>query len=201
MQAVERFRERRIMPGRLVRVAAGFDEGAHRVGGFRLAEQDAVHAAAEDLAELPGIEAHIRLVGAVHRRFDDHRGRAVAGAGRAAIDEAAHVFGEPGHVEGAVLHADIDVVGPGAGILDALRMGQHVAGMRAGVVDRLVRREQLDGAVDARCHQFPPSCTGRATRLQAATASIATPTEPSAAGSPTSAESGPIITGPASSPR
>ena len=53
----------------------------------------------------------------------------------------AHVFGEPGHVERAVLHADIDVVGPGAGILAALRVGQHMAGMGADVIDRLVLRQ------------------------------------------------------------
>ena len=57
-----------------------------------------------------------------------------------------------GHVEGAVLHADIDVVGPGLGVLAALLVGQHVAGMRAVVVDRLVGFQQLDGAVDALGH-------------------------------------------------
>ena len=60
-------------------IAAGFHEGAHRVGGLRLAEQDAVHAAAEDLAELPGVVADVHLVGAVHRRLDDHGRGAVAG--------------------------------------------------------------------------------------------------------------------------
>src|SRR5262245_11562244 len=40
---------------RIVRVAAGFHEGPHRIGTFRLAQKDAMHAAAEDLAELPGV--------------------------------------------------------------------------------------------------------------------------------------------------
>ena len=115
-----------------------------------------MHAAPEDLAELPGVEADIRLIGAVHRRLDDDRRRAVSRAGRPAIDQAAHVLGQPGHVEGAVLHADIDVVGPGAGILATLRVGQHVAGVRAVVVDRLVLRQQFDGPVDASRHGGSP---------------------------------------------
>jgi hypothetical protein len=53
------------------------------------------------------------LVDAVDRCLDDHRRRAMAGARRPAIDEAAQILGEPGHIECAVLHADIDVVGPG----------------------------------------------------------------------------------------
>ena len=57
----------------------------------------------------------------------------------------------------AVLHADIDVVGPGAGIVAALRVGQHVAAMRAVVVDRLILRQQFDGAVDAVGHNGSPS--------------------------------------------
>src|SRR5258708_640410 len=111
-----------------------------------------MRAAPEDLAELPGIVADMAFVDAVDRRLDDDRRGAVPGAGRAALDEALEVFGEPGHVEGAVLHPDIDVIGPGAGILAALRAAQHMAGMGAEVIDRLVLRQQLDGAVDAAAH-------------------------------------------------
>jgi len=113
------------------------------------------HAAAEDLAELPGVEPHIRLVRAVHRRFHDDCWRAVARAGDAAIDQATHVVRKAGHVESAVLHADIDVVGPGGGVGQALRMGEHVAGMRADIVDRLALRQEFDRAVDAAGHGVP----------------------------------------------
>src|SRR5436309_1540085 len=53
---------------RVVWVAAGFDEGPHRVGGFRLAQQDAMRAAAEDLAKLPGVVTHMGGVDSIHRR-------------------------------------------------------------------------------------------------------------------------------------
>ena len=55
----------------MVRIAAGFDKGADGIRRFGLTQQDPVHAAAEDLAELPGVEAHIGSVGAVDRRLDD----------------------------------------------------------------------------------------------------------------------------------
>ncbi len=138
-----------------MRVAAGFHEGAHGAGGFRLAQQHAMHAAPEDLAELPGIVADVLRIGAVHRRLHHHRGRPVARARRPAGDQAEHVLGQTGHVEGAVLHADIDVVGPGLRVLPPLRVGQHVAGMVAGVVDRLPRREQFDRPVDPWRHGIP----------------------------------------------
>ena len=114
----------------MVRIAAGLDEGPHRIGGLRLAQQDAVGAAAEDLAELPGVETDIRLVRAVHRRLDDDSRRAMSGPRRSAIDHAAQIFREARHVERAVLHADIHVVGPGRRIDAALRAGQHVAAVR-----------------------------------------------------------------------
>src|SRR5437764_9991289 len=135
-----------------MRVAAAFDKGAHGADRLGLAQQNALHAAAEDLAELPGIKPDIRLVDAVDRRLDNDGGRAVAGAGRAALDQALHVFGEPGHVEGAVLHADIDIIGPGAGVLAALRSGQHMPAMAADIIDRLVLRQELDGSVDPAGH-------------------------------------------------
>jgi hypothetical protein len=132
--------------------AAGADELLDRIGRLGLAEQDAVHAARQDLAELPGIVGDVGSVDAVDRCLDDDGGRPMAGVGRPAIDQAAHVFAERRHVEGAVLHADIDVVGPGLGVLSALLVGQHVAGMRAVVVDRLTGFQELDGAVDAFRH-------------------------------------------------
>jgi hypothetical protein len=107
----------------VVRIAAGFDKGAHGLGRLGLAQQHPVHAAAEDLAELPCVEADIGGVGAVDRRLDDDRRRAVPGVGRAAFHQPEHILGEPRHVEGAVLHADIDVVGPGAGVGSPLLAG------------------------------------------------------------------------------
>ncbi len=138
----------------MVRIAAGFDEGAHGVGRFGLAHQNPVDAAAENLAELPGIEADIGGVGAVDRRLDDDSRGAMPGAGRAALSQPLHIFGEPGHVERAVLHPDIDVIGPGAGVLAALRAGQHVPAVTADVVDRLTLGQQLDCPIDplGHCH-------------------------------------------------
>src|SRR5207248_3512251 len=49
---------------------------------------------------------------------------------------------------------DIDVVGPGSGILAPLPAGQQMPGMRADVIDRLVLRQQLDGPVDAARHDY-----------------------------------------------
>ncbi len=140
----------------VVRVAAAFDKGAHRTGGLGLAQQYTVHAAPEDLAELPGVVAHVCFVGAVDRRFDDDGRGAVARARRAGFDKAGQVFGKPGHVEGAVLHPDIDVVGPGAGIFAPLRAVQPIATMTAEIVDRLVLRQQLDGAIDRVRHLASP---------------------------------------------
>ena len=141
-------------------VAAGFHEGAHGFRRFGLAEDDAVHAAAEDLPELPGIVQHIGFRGAVDGRFHHHGGGTMAGAGGAAIDQAAHVGGEAGHVEGAVLHADVDIVGPGAGIDLALLVGEHVPGVVAGVVDADILLQQLDAAVDARHGSSPVLAEG-----------------------------------------
>ena len=141
--------------GRLMRIAAAFYKGADRRRRFRLAEQQAVHAAAEDLAELPRIEADVCGIGAVDRRLDDDCRRAVTRAGRAALDEPAHIFGEARHVERPVLHADIDVIGPDMRVFAPLRVGQHVAAMAAGVIDRLVLLQKFDGAVDMVGHGFP----------------------------------------------
>ena len=116
-----------------------------------------MHAAAENLAELPGVVTHMSGVDSVHRRFDDHRRRAVSRPGRPGVDEPTGIFGKAGHVESAVLHADIHVVGPGAGIDAALRMGQHVTAVRTVVVNRLILFQQFDGAINPFIHQRPPA--------------------------------------------
>ena len=121
-----------------------------------------MHAAAKDLAELPGVVTHMRGVDSVYRRFDDHRRRAVPRSCRAGIDHAAHIVGKSGHVEAAVLHADIHVVGPGAGIDATLRTGQHMAAMWTVVIDRLILLQQFDAATDPLGHETSPSCFGSA---------------------------------------
>src|SRR6202034_3272623 len=122
---------------------------------LRLAQQDAMHPAAEDLAELPGVVAHISGIDPVHRRLDDHRRRAVAGPCRPGIDHAAHVLSKAGHVESAVLHADIHVVGPGSSIDAALRMAQHMTAMRTVIIDRLILLQQFDATIDPLTHAWP----------------------------------------------
>ncbi len=114
-----------------------------------------MHPAAEDLAELPGVVTHMRGVDAIHRRLDDHRRRAVPRPCRPRIDHAAHVFGKAGHVEAAMLHADIHVIGPGSGIDAALRMGQHVAAVRTVIIDGLILLQQFDAATDPLTHEGP----------------------------------------------
>jgi hypothetical protein len=52
-------------------IAAAFDKGAQRSSRLGLAQQHAVHDAAEDLAELPRVEADISRVGAVDRGLDE----------------------------------------------------------------------------------------------------------------------------------
>ena len=137
-----------------MRIAAALDKGADRRGRLGLTQQHAMHAAAENLAELPRIEPDIRRVGAVDRRLDDDRRRAVAGARRAALDEPSHIFRETGHVEGAVLHPDIDVIGPDMRVFAPLRIGQHVTAVAAGVINCLILLQELDGSVDVVGHGF-----------------------------------------------
>ena len=112
--------------------------------------------ASQDLAKLPGIEANIRLVRAVDRSLHDHRRRAVTRSGRAAIHQPPHIRLEAGHIERPVLHPDIDVIGPGAGVVAPLLMGQHVAAMLAVVINRLPLLQQFDGSVDTVRHVGPP---------------------------------------------
>src|SRR5262245_26357839 len=81
----------------------------------------------------------------------------MTGSGGASIDQTTYVLGQTGHIEGAVLHADIDVVGPGPSIRLALRETQHVAGMLADVVDGLILGQKFNGSIDSGCHEqsFP----------------------------------------------
>src|SRR6266850_439475 len=90
----------------VMREATSANELLHGVGRFRLAQQNAVHAACQDLAELPGVEGDGGAIDAVDRRLDDDGGGAMTGVGRPAIDQAAHVFGQRRHVEGAVLRSE-----------------------------------------------------------------------------------------------
>src|SRR5882724_12575776 len=113
-----------------------------------------MHPATEDLAELPGVVAHISGVDSIHRGLDDHTRRAVPRPCRPGIDHAAHIFGKAGHVEAAVLHADIHVVGPGASIDAALRVGQHMAAVRTVIIDRLILLQQFDAATDPLTHAW-----------------------------------------------
>src|ERR1700694_563812 len=108
--------------------------------------------AAEDLAELPGVVTHMRGIDSIHRCLDNHRWCAVPRPCRPGIDHAAHVLGKASHVEAAVLHADIHVVGPGTGIDATLRMGQYVATMRTVIVDRLILLQYFDAATDPPTH-------------------------------------------------
>ncbi len=109
--------------------------------------------AAEDLAELPGVVTHMRGIDSVHRRLDNDGRCTVPRPRRPGIDHAAHVRGKARHVEGAVLHADIHVVGPGAGIDVPLRMGQHMAAVRTVVIDGLILLQKLDAATDPFPHE------------------------------------------------
>ena len=138
-----------------MRVATRLHEGAYGTGGLGLAQKDAVHAARKDLAELPGREAHVRLIGPVDHGLDDDRRGPVSRLGGTSVDEALHVGGKARHVEGAVLHAHVDVVGPGVGVVLALFVGQDMPGVATGVVDRLPGLEELDCPVDACCHGYP----------------------------------------------
>ena len=60
------------------------------------------------------------------------------GIGRTGVEETLHIRSQACHVESAMFHADIDVVGPGPSIGPALCGAQHVAGMVADVVDGLI---------------------------------------------------------------
>src|SRR6516164_9839706 len=106
-----------------------------------------------NLAKLLGIVTDMRSVDSIHRCLDDHRWRVVPRACWSSIDHAAHVLGKAGHVEAAVLHSDIHVVGPGSSIDATLRTGQLVAAMRTVIIDRLILLQQLDAATDPLTHE------------------------------------------------
>ena len=112
-----------------------------------------MHPARQYLPELPGVEADYLFSRTLDGGLDDDRRGAVAAVGRAAVDQSLHAGVQAGHVEGPVLHADVDVVGPGSGVRDALLAGEDVPGVAADVVDRLVLLQKLYGSVD-----FSVSC-------------------------------------------
>ena len=148
LHALHRGRQFRIDALEVVRVARGFDEGADGSDGLGLAQEQAVDAATEELAHLPGVVADHLLRQAVDRDFH-HDGRgAVAGFRGAALDQAAHVLLQPAEIEGAMLHADVDVVGPGLGVVLPGLEAQVMTGVVAHVVDGLILAQQFDGAVD-----------------------------------------------------
>src|SRR3984893_8124838 len=126
--------------------------------------------AAEDLAELPGAVTHMRGVDTIHRGLDDHRRRAVPRPCRPGIDHAAHVLGKARHVERAVLHADIHVVGPGSSIDAALRMAQHMTAMRTVIIDRLILLQQFDATIDPLTHAWPAPAVSDDARRKASMA-------------------------------
>lgn len=64
--------------------------------------------------------------------------------------KALHETIEPGQVERAVLHADVDVIGPGGGGRPAGLERQFGAGVAAGVEDRTAVGESRDRAVPVR---------------------------------------------------
>ena len=78
--------------------------------------------------------------------------RTMARVGWPSLQETAQIFGQARHIKGTMLHADIDVVGPGMGVLAALRKAQHVTRVLADVVDGLVLRQKLHGTIDAGRH-------------------------------------------------
>ena len=100
-----------------------------------------MHPARQDLAKLPRVETHDLRRRALDRRFHDHRGRAMAAGCRPAVHQPLHVRGQPGHIERAVLHAHVDVIGPGCGVLAALYIRQHMARVVADIVQRLALRQ------------------------------------------------------------
>src|SRR5689334_18950517 len=57
--ALDRARHKRIDRFEVMRVTAALDKGAHRARCLGLAEQHAMRAAPEDLAELPGVVADV----------------------------------------------------------------------------------------------------------------------------------------------
>jgi hypothetical protein len=79
----------------------------------------------------------------------------VTAVGRASVDEAAHKFIQPWHVEGAMFHADVHVIGPSAGHLLAAFVAKIRSGVAALIVNRLALVEQLDRFVYPFGHQSP----------------------------------------------
>ena len=107
-----------------------------------------MYAPRKNLAELPGVEAHDLFRCSLHRRFDDNGRRSVSTASGATVDETAQILIQPGHVEGAMFHTYVDVVGPCSRIFYALRVGEHMPCVSSHIVDRLVLGKQFDGSID-----------------------------------------------------
>ena len=112
--------------------------------------------AREDLAKLPTIEAHDLRINPFDRCFNNHRGRAMAAGGRTAVNQTAHIIVKASHIKRAMLHANIDIVSPGVGIEFALFIGEDVASMAAGIIDRLILRQKFNGTVDTGWHGWFP---------------------------------------------
>ena len=129
----------------VVGVAAAFDVGGHCFRHLGVAQQEGMHAARQELLELPGIG--VDGVGAVpqDRQFDhDGRGRVARGRGPA-VQQPLHEFVEGPDVEQAVLHVDANHVGPGAGRGLAAGIGEF---RHARAEDGLPGFEQVNGLVD-----------------------------------------------------
>ena len=107
-----------------------------------------MHATGEDLPAWPGVIAHDRLVGALHGDFHHHRRRAVAAASGGAIHQAVHVCVQPGHVEGTVLHVDVDVIGPRCGHLAGPPRASGRAWYGPDIGNRLAGFSQGNGTID-----------------------------------------------------
>ena len=144
-------------------VARRRDKHAHRLRRLGLAQQKAMNAPSQDLTELPGVAADAGRVSPAHGRLDNDGWRSMARVGWPSLQETAQIFGQARHIKRTMFHADVDVVGPGMGVLAALRKAQHVTRVLADVVDGLVLRQKLHGTIDTGRHLFviPCPCTAR----------------------------------------
>ncbi len=77
--------------------------------------------------------------------------------GGAAVHKPLHEAVQPRHIERAVLHPDVDVVGPRFRHPLSGFVGELVPGMAADVVDRLAGLEQLYHTIDPFRHLSPLS--------------------------------------------
>ena len=96
-----------------------------------------MNASGKDLSDLPGVVSNFGFTHAVHRQFDVYCGGAMAAVGWAAVGEPSHEVVESGHIEGTVLHADVDAVGPGFRQLFAALVREVGSGVGAHCEDGL----------------------------------------------------------------